>query len=79
MEPTLYTNDTILTDHVSPKIKNIKKGDIVIARAPNNPKQFVCKRVTGVEGDKMCPGFISTVVVNMFIVYLLLYYYFNFL
>ncbi|XP_046665233.1 mitochondrial inner membrane protease subunit 1 [Homalodisca vitripennis] len=63
MEPTLFTNDTILTEHVSPKLNNIKKGDIVVARSPTNPKQFICKRVTGVEGDKMCPGFISQVVV----------------
>ncbi|XP_054263614.1 mitochondrial inner membrane protease subunit 1 [Macrosteles quadrilineatus] len=63
MEPTLYTNDAILTEHLSPRFNKISKGDIVVARSPTNPKQFICKRVTGVEGDKMCPGFISQVVV----------------
>lgn len=31
--------------------KPIQKGDIVIAKSVQNPKQSVCKRVVGLEGD----------------------------
>ncbi|NXU51847.1 IMP1L protease, partial [Turnix velox] len=30
------------------------RGDIVIAKSPNDPKSNICKRVIGLEGDKVC-------------------------
>lgn len=29
------------------------RGDIVIAKSPSDPKSNICKRVIGLEGDKM--------------------------
>ena len=53
MEPTLYSNDILLTEHITPRFENIKKGDIVIAKSPSNPRLNVCKRVAGMPGDKI--------------------------
>ncbi|GFV88593.1 mitochondrial inner membrane protease subunit 1 [Trichonephila clavipes] len=62
MEPTLYSNDIMITEHISILRRNINKGDIIICRSPSNPKEFICKRVKGVPGDKIRKGFSSTVV-----------------
>lgn len=29
----------------------LKKGDIVIAKSPSNPRQYICKRIIGLPGD----------------------------
>lgn len=62
MEPTIHTNDILLTDHISPRFKNIKHGDIIIAKCPTNPKENICKRVVGLPGDKIRTGLSSTII-----------------
>lgn len=62
MEPTIYSNDVLLTEHVSPRLQRINKGDIVIAKCPSNPCQHICKRVTGLPGDKIYDGFSTYIV-----------------
>lgn len=63
MEPTIYSNNILLTEHFTPRFRKVVKGDIIIAKCPTNPKQYVCKRVTGVPGDLVRTGFISTEIV----------------
>lgn len=53
MEPTLYSNDILLTERISAKLSKVSKGDIIIAKCPTNPRIHVCKRVAGVAGDKI--------------------------
>lgn len=51
MMPTFSSNgDLVLVEHIS---KSVKRGDIVIATSPTCPTQTVCKRVVGLEGDKI--------------------------
>ncbi|XP_066999564.1 mitochondrial inner membrane protease subunit 1 isoform X2 [Anabrus simplex] len=57
MEPTIFSNNVLLTEHVTPRLQKIERGDIVIAKSPSNPRQHICKRVTGLPGDKMKNGF----------------------
>lgn len=57
MEPTLETNNILLTEHISPRFNRLRKGDIVIARSPSNPKQNICKRITALPGDKVKRNF----------------------
>lgn len=56
MEPTIASNDILLTEHISVHMNRIRRGDIVIAKCPNNPKQYICKRVIGVHGDQLVSG-----------------------
>ncbi|GBM76466.1 Mitochondrial inner membrane protease subunit 1 [Araneus ventricosus] len=62
MEPTLNSQDIMLTEHISIIRRNINRGDIIISRSPSNPKEFICKRIKGIPGDKIRTGFSSTVV-----------------
>ncbi|KAL3249768.1 hypothetical protein MRX96_055961 [Rhipicephalus microplus] len=56
MEPTIASNDILLTEHISVHMNRIRRGDIVIAKCPNNPRQYICKRVVGVHGDQLISG-----------------------
>ncbi|KAK6173373.1 hypothetical protein SNE40_016839 [Patella caerulea] len=51
MQPTIYSSDIVLTEHISVNYKRVQKGDIVIARSPTKPLEFICKRVVAMEGD----------------------------
>ncbi|KOB64975.1 putative IMP1 inner mitochondrial membrane peptidase-like protein [Operophtera brumata] len=53
MEPTLESNNILLTEHISPRLQRLRRGDIIIAKSPSNPKQNICKRITGLAGDKV--------------------------
>lgn len=53
MEPTLYTNNILITDRVSPRLNHLQRGDIIITKSPTNPVQHVCKRIVGMPGDRI--------------------------
>lgn len=53
MEPTLYSNNVLITEKISHRRGGILRGDIVIAKNPSNPRQFVCKRVIALPGDRV--------------------------
>lgn len=53
MEPTIQTNNILLTERLSKRILNYDRGDIVIARNPIEPKMMICKRIVGLPGDKI--------------------------
>lgn len=53
MEPTLYTNNILITDRLSPRLNHLQRGDIIITKSPTNPVQHVCKRIVGMPGDRI--------------------------
>lgn len=53
MEPTLYSDNILMTERISPRLNEIYRGDIIIAKNPSNPQQHICKRVIGLPGDKI--------------------------
>ncbi|KAJ8953803.1 hypothetical protein NQ318_006650 [Aromia moschata] len=63
MEPTIYSDDILLTEHISALTQRISRGDIIIAKCPTNPKQQICKRVVGLPGDKIRVGFADSRIV----------------
>ncbi|XP_053539002.1 mitochondrial inner membrane protease subunit 1 isoform X2 [Ictalurus punctatus] len=54
MEPTIANHDVVFSERLSRRLYRIEKGDIVIAKSPFDPKMNICKRVIGLEGDKVC-------------------------
>ncbi|BAM78891.1 similar to mitochondrial inner membrane protease IMP1 [Cyanidioschyzon merolae strain 10D] len=57
MLPTLSANgDVVIMEHFTPRFRELKRKDIVVAVSPLNPNMSVCKRVTGLEGDKLVVG-----------------------
>lgn len=51
MEPTLYTNERILVDKVTPHFKPYKRGDIVVLHPPSNDNIDYVKRIIGLPGE----------------------------
>ncbi|XP_063709122.1 mitochondrial inner membrane protease subunit 1 [Culicoides brevitarsis] len=51
MEPTLHSKDVILTDRITTNFGKVGRGDVIIAKDPAKPRQFICKRIVGLEGD----------------------------
>jgi signal peptidase I len=54
MLPTFnVSGDILLLEHLSSKFEKVRPGDVVMARSPVNPNLVVCKRVLGLEGDRV--------------------------
>lgn len=63
MEPTIKSDDILLTEHITASLHKFQRGDIVIAKCPSNPNQNICKRIKGLPGDKIKLGFASSKIV----------------
>lgn len=53
MEPTLFSNNILLTERITTRFHKPNRGDIIIAVSPTNPEQYICKRIVGLPGDKV--------------------------
>ncbi|XP_074129034.1 mitochondrial inner membrane protease subunit 1 isoform X2 [Sminthopsis crassicaudata] len=53
MEPTIQNSDIVFAENLSRHFYAIQRGDIIIAKSPSDPKSNICKRVIGLEGDKI--------------------------
>ncbi|XP_076471375.1 mitochondrial inner membrane protease subunit 1-like [Babylonia areolata] len=53
MQPTIQSGDIVLTEHISVNFNKIQKGDVVICKSPKSPKEYICKRVIAMEGDRI--------------------------
>lgn len=53
MEPTLMSKDIIVSEHLSTKLFRFSYGDIVISKSPSDPKEYICKRITALPGDRI--------------------------
>lgn len=53
MHPTLEENDRLFSNRIVYFIGEPKREDIIIIKAPDDPKKDYIKRVVGVEGDKI--------------------------
>ena len=53
MEPTFNNNEYILTDKISYRFKEPKRGDVVIFKAPKNPDVDYIKRIIGLPGERI--------------------------
>ncbi|GAG28144.1 unnamed protein product, partial [marine sediment metagenome] len=51
MFPTFHDGEYILTDKISYRLKEPKRGDVVIFRAPRNEEYDYIKRIVGLPGD----------------------------
>ena len=51
MEPSFYDHEYLIIDELSYRFHTPARGDIVVFRYPNDPKQFFIKRVIGLPGE----------------------------
>ena len=53
MFPTFHDGEYILTDKISYRFSEPKRGDVVILKSPKNPDQDFIKRIVGLPGEKI--------------------------
>lgn len=51
MEPNFFDHEYLIIDELSYRFRSPMRGDIVVFRYPNDPKQFFIKRVIGLPGE----------------------------
>jgi len=53
MEPTFHDGEYILTNKIEYKLREPKRGDVVIFKSPTNPERDYIKRIVGLSGDRI--------------------------
>ncbi len=53
MEPNFYDHEYLIIDEISYRFAQPERGDIVVFRYPNDPRQFFIKRVIGLPGERV--------------------------
>lgn len=51
MDPTFGTGDYIFTSKITYKMRDYRRGDVVVFKSPHNPDIEYIKRIIGVPGD----------------------------
>ncbi|MFH1193710.1 MAG: signal peptidase I [bacterium] len=51
MEPNFYDNEYLIIDELSFRLREPKRGEIVVFKYPNDPSQYFIKRVIGLPGE----------------------------
>jgi signal peptidase I len=64
MEPTFHNWDYLLTDRLSYRIGEPKRGDVVIFRMPDEAGKTLIKRVVGLPGESIFASGGSVRIVN---------------
>ncbi|KAL4225017.1 IMP1 inner mitochondrial membrane peptidase-like [Mactra antiquata] len=53
MEPEIYHGDMYIVESVTVNLQKLKHGDIVGFKSMDKPNKLICKRIVGMEGDKI--------------------------
>lgn len=51
MEPNFYDHEYLIIDELSYRLRAPERGEIIVFRYPNDPRQFFIKRVIGLPGE----------------------------
>jgi len=53
MEPNFYDHEYLIIDEISYRFHEPERGDIVVFRYPNDPRQFFIKRIVALPGERV--------------------------
>lgn len=53
MEPSFYDHEYLIIDEISYRFAEPKRGDIVVFRYPNDPRQYFIKRIIAMPGERI--------------------------
>ena len=53
MEPTFYDNEYLIINEISYRFSDPDRGDVVVIKSKNNPKEYLIKRIVGLPGEKV--------------------------
>lgn len=51
MEPTYHDGEYLIVDEISLRFSDLRRGEVIIFRYPNDPKSFFIKRVVGLPQE----------------------------
>jgi len=51
MEPNFENGDYLIIDEISYRFNKPQRGDVIVFKYPNNPKQYYIKRIIGLPGE----------------------------
>ena len=51
MEPNFENGDYLIIDEISYRFNQPQRGDVIVFKYPNNPKQYYIKRIIGLPGE----------------------------
>ncbi|KKQ40623.1 MAG: hypothetical protein US58_C0015G0016 [Candidatus Magasanikbacteria bacterium GW2011_GWA2_37_8] len=53
MEPNFYDHEYLIIDEVTYRFNEIKRGDVIVFKYPENPKEYFLKRIIGLPGERV--------------------------
>lgn len=53
MEPTFNDGDYVLIDELAFRLRDFKRGEVIVFRAPPDHSQFYIKRIVGLPGEEI--------------------------
>lgn len=51
MEPTFDDHEYLIIDEISYRFREAERGEVVVFRYPNDPRQYFIKRIVGLPGE----------------------------
>lgn len=53
MEPNFYDHEYLVIDEIGYRLNQPQRGEIVVFRYPNDPRQYFIKRIIGLPGERI--------------------------
>jgi len=53
MEPNFYDHEYLIIDELGYRLHEPERGEIVVFRYPNDPRQYFIKRIVGLPGERV--------------------------
>lgn len=53
MEPNFYDHEYLIIDEVSYRLHTPQRGDVIVFKYPENPKEYFLKRIIGFPGERV--------------------------
>jgi len=51
MEPNFYEKEYLIIDEITYRLRSPERGEVVVFRYPENPKEYFLKRIIGLPGE----------------------------
>jgi signal peptidase I len=53
MEPNFYDHEYLIIDELSYRLRQPERGEVIVFRYPENPKEYFLKRIIGLPGERI--------------------------
>ena len=53
MEPNFFDHEYLIIDEITYRFQEPKRGDVIVFKYPENPKEYFLKRIVGLPGERI--------------------------